>query len=112
AAACVVGCQGMGVSGIAGEAAEQPHDDAGLVWRKAIAPYHVVVIPTNMDQPEVVRVAEALYDELSRMGVEVVLDDRTDAAGVKFTDADLIGYPIQVVIGARGVKAGRFDLKE
>ena len=107
----VMGCYGMGLTRIVAAAAEQSHDDAGLVWRKALAPYHVVVIPTNMDQPDVVHAAEAIYDELLRLGVEVVLDDRTDAAGVKFADADLIGYPIHVVVGARGVKAGTFDLK-
>jgi prolyl-tRNA synthetase len=107
----VMGCYGMGLTRIVAAAAEQSHDDAGLVWRKALAPYHIVVIPTNMDQPDVVRAAEAIYDELLRQGVEVVLDDRTDAAGVKFADADLIGYPIHVVVGARGVKGGKFDLK-
>jgi len=107
----VMGCYGMGLTRIVAAAAEQSHDDAGLVWRKALAPYHVVVIPTNMDQPDVVNAAEAIYGELLRRGVEVVLDDRTDAAGVKFADADLIGYPIHVVVGARGVKGGKFDLK-
>ena len=106
-----MGCYGMGLTRIVAAAAEQSHDDAGLVWRKALAPYHVVVIPTNMDQPDVVNAAEAIYGELLRRGVEVVLDDRTDAAGVKFADADLIGYPIHVVVGARGVKGGKFDLK-
>ena len=107
----VMGCYGMGLTRIVAAAAEQSHDDAGLVWRKALAPYHVVVIPTNMAQPDVVNAAEAIYGELLRRGVEVVLDDRTDAAGVKFADADLIGYPIHVVVGARGVKGGKFDLK-
>jgi prolyl-tRNA synthetase len=107
----VMGCYGMGLTRIVAAAAEQSHDDAGLVWRKALAPYHVVVIPTNMDQPDVVNAAGAIYGELLRQGVEVVLDDRTDAAGVKFADADLIGYPIHVVVGGRGVKGGKFDLK-
>jgi prolyl-tRNA synthetase len=107
----VMGCFGMGLTRIVAAAAEQAHDDAGLIWRKALAPYHVVVIATNMDQPDVVNAAEAIYSELLRRGVEVVLDDRTDAAGVKFADADLIGYPIHVVVGARGVKGGKFDLK-
>jgi prolyl-tRNA synthetase len=106
-----MGCYGMGLSRIVAAAAEQFHDEAGLTWPKALAPYHVVVIPTNMDQPGVVNVADTIYDGLRAEGLEVVIDDRDDTAGVKFADADLIGYPIQVVIGTRGVKGGQFDLK-
>jgi len=107
----VMGCYGIGLTRIAAAAAEQHHDDAGLTWPKAIAPYHVVVVPTNMDQPAVVEAAERVYSELSEGGCEVVLDDRDERAGVKLNDGDLIGYPVQVVIGKRGIESGQADLK-
>jgi prolyl-tRNA synthetase len=105
-----MGCYGIGLTRIIAAAAEQYHDDAGLCWPKALAPYSFVVIPTNMDQPEVVEVAERIYEQLSSGG-EVVLDDRESSAGVKFADADLIGFPVQVIVGKRGIEAGMVDLK-
>jgi prolyl-tRNA synthetase len=106
-----MGCYGIGLTRIIAASAEQCHDDGGLRWPKALAPYHVVVVPTNMDQEAVVREAERIYGELSGRGAEVVLDDRSVTAGVKFADADLIGFPVQVVIGKRGVESGQVDLK-
>ena len=106
-----MGCYGIGLSRIVAAAAEQFHDDAGLRWPKALAPYDVVVVPTNMDQPDVVEAAERLYAELAARGIAAVIDDRDDSAGVKFADADLIGYPVQVVVGKRGIKEGVADLK-
>jgi prolyl-tRNA synthetase len=106
-----MGCYGIGLTRIVAAVAEQHHDDAGLMWPKAIAPYEIVVVPTNMDQPAVVEAAERIYDELRSEGREVVLDDRDDRAGVKLNDADLIGFPVQVVIGKRGIESGQADLK-
>jgi prolyl-tRNA synthetase len=106
-----MGCYGIGITRIAAAAVEQFHDDAGLTLPKALAPYQVVVVPTNMDQSAVVEAAERIYAELSGRGVEVVLDDREASAGVKFADADLIGFPVQVVIGKRGIESGQIDLK-
>jgi prolyl-tRNA synthetase len=106
-----MGCYGIGVTRIVAAAAEQFHDQAGLRWPKAIAPFDAVVVPTNMDQPAVVEAAERLYQQLVEEGVAVVIDDRDVTAGVKFADADLIGYPIQVVVGKRGLDAGTVDLK-
>jgi prolyl-tRNA synthetase len=106
-----MGCYGVGVTRIVAAAAEQFHDDAGLAWPRALAPFDAVVIPTNMDHPGVVATAERLYEELGRAGLEVVLDDRDATAGVKFADADLVGYPVQVVAGKRGIEAGTVDLK-
>jgi prolyl-tRNA synthetase len=106
-----MGCYGIGVSRIVAAAAEQLHDEAGLRWPKALAPYDAVVLPTNMDQPAVVEAAERLYEELREAGLAVVVDDRDVTAGVKFADADLIGYPVQAVIGKRGIAAGTVDLK-
>ena len=106
-----MGCYGIGISRTLGAAAEQYRDDSGLKLPKAIAPFEVCVIPANRDDEEVVAEAERIYGELLDTGVEVVLDDREGAAGVKFNDADLIGYPLQVVAGRRGLRAGTVDLK-
>jgi prolyl-tRNA synthetase len=106
-----MGCYGMGVDRIVAAAAEQFNDDAGLMWPKVLAPYQAVVIPTNMDQPAVVDAAERLYSQLNEGGTEVVLDDREVTAGVKFADADLIGYPVQIIVGKRGIESGSVDLK-
>jgi len=107
----LMGCYGIGITRSLAAVAEQHHDDGGLAWPPASAPFHVVVIPTNMDQPPVVEAAERLYEQLGGAGIEVVLDDREATAGVKFADADLIGYPVQVVVGKRGIEAGTVDLK-
>jgi prolyl-tRNA synthetase len=106
-----MGCYGIGLTRILAAAAEQFHDDAGLIWPAAIAPFDVVVVPTNMDIPDVVEAAEAVYEQLRAADLAVVLDDREVTAGVKFADADLIGYPVQAVIGKRGIEAGTADLK-
>ena len=107
----VMGCYGIGISRILAAVAEQFHDEAGLKWPKALAPFEAVVIPTNMDQPAVVEAGERIYAELAEAGIEVVLDDREATAGVKFADADLVGYPLQVVAGKRGIESGTADLK-
>jgi len=106
-----MGCYGIGVDRIVAAAAEQFNDEAGLMWPKALAPYDAIVVPTNMDQPSVVEAGERLYADLQDRGVDVVLDDREVTAGVKFADADLIGYPVQVVVGKRGIESGSLDLK-
>jgi prolyl-tRNA synthetase len=92
-------------------AVEQFHDNAGIALPKVLAPFEVVVVIANRDDERVVSEAERVYRELLDRGVEAVLDDREETAGVKFADADLIGYPVQVVIGKRGVDAGTVDLK-
>jgi prolyl-tRNA synthetase len=106
-----MGCYGLGISRTLGAAAEQFRDEAGLKLPKAMAPFQVCVIPANRDDDDVVAEAERIYGELLDAGVETVIDDRDGAAGVKFNDADLIGYPVQVVVGRRGLKAGTSDLK-
>jgi len=107
----LMGCYGIGISRSLAAIAEQHHDDAGLTMPPATSPFQVAVIPTNMDQPDVVEAAERLYERLRAAGMEAVLDDRDATAGVKFADADLIGYPVQVVVGKRGIEAGTVDLK-
>lgn len=107
----VMGCYGIGVSRIVAAVVEQHHDDAGIAWPKALAPYHVVVVPINMDRPDVVEEAERIYGRLAELRVEVVIDDRDASAGVKFADADLMGFPVQVVVGQRGIAGGVADVK-
>jgi prolyl-tRNA synthetase len=106
-----MGCYGIGISRVIAAVAEQYHDDAGLRWPRVLAPYEVVVVLANQDDPRVIEQAGRIYTELNERGVETVLDDREDRAGVKFADADLVGYPVQVVVGKKGVAAGTADLK-
>ena len=106
-----MGCYGIGLTRIVAAAAEQFNDGGGLKWPQALAPYQAVIIPTNMDLPAVVETSERLYEELAALSVEVILDDREESAGVKFADADLIGFPVQVVVGKRGTLSGTVDLK-
>ena len=107
----VMGSYGIGISRIMAATVEQHHDDAGMIWPKLLAPYEVAVIMANADAPAVTEEAERIYRELGERGIEAVLDDREERAGVKFADADLVGYPVQVVVGSRGLEAGTVDLK-
>ncbi|HYY07466.1 MAG TPA: His/Gly/Thr/Pro-type tRNA ligase C-terminal domain-containing protein, partial [Actinomycetota bacterium] len=107
----VMGSYGIGITRIVAAVVEQRHDEDGIVWPKLLAPFQAAVIAANADAPDVAREAERIHDELAALGVEAVLDDREERAGVKFADADLIGYPVQVVVGSRGLEAGTVDLK-
>jgi prolyl-tRNA synthetase len=107
----VMGSYGIGITRIMAAAVEQRHDDVGVIWPKALAPFDVVVVVATRDHEGAVAEAERIYGELRDRGVDVVIDDREQTAGVKFADADLIGYPVQVVVGKRGVEAGTVDLK-
>jgi prolyl-tRNA synthetase len=107
----VMGSYGIGFARVMATAIEQRHDEAGMIWPKALAPFAVVVVVATRDHTGAVSEAERVYGELHRRGVDVVIDDRAQSAGVKFADADLIGYPVQVVVGKRGVEAGTVDLK-
>ncbi len=106
-----MGCYGIGVTRILAAVVEQNHDDNGIIWPMAIAPYHVMLLPLQTQDAEVLAVAERLYTELKAAGVEVLLDDRDLRPGNKFKDADLIGIPLRVNIGSRGVKDGQVELK-
>jgi prolyl-tRNA synthetase len=107
----VMGCYGIGVTRIMAAAIEQNHDERGIVWPMPIAPFQVAILPLQMNVPEVVAAAEKLYAELSDAGFEVLLDDREERAGSKFKDADLIGIPFRLAIGARGLQEGIVELK-
>jgi prolyl-tRNA synthetase len=106
-----MGCYGIGVTRTMAAAIEQNHDDNGIIWPVAIAPYEVVIVPVKWTDDASREVAETLHRKLTEAGVEVVLDDRDERAGVKFADADLIGYPFRVTIGPRGLKTGMLEFK-
>jgi prolyl-tRNA synthetase len=95
----VMGCYGLGVSRLAQAAIEQSHDEYGIIWSPPIAPYLVIISIPNMQESQQVEVAEKLYQELQNAGIEVLLDDRPERAGVKFKDADLLGIPYRMVPG-------------
>jgi len=97
----VMGSYGIGVERIISAAVEQNHDDDGIIWPKSLAPFDVVVTITNMKQDELRDAGERLYRELQQAGLEVLLDDRDERAGVKFKDADLIGIPYRITIGKK-----------
>jgi prolyl-tRNA synthetase len=106
----VMGCYGIGVSRLVAAAIEQHNDDDGIRWPVAIAPFEVIVTPLAKDG-EVAEAAERLYTELVALGVDVLLDDRDERPGVKFKDADLIGVPLRITVGARALKEGQVELK-
>ncbi|HEY9502199.1 MAG TPA: His/Gly/Thr/Pro-type tRNA ligase C-terminal domain-containing protein, partial [Pyrinomonadaceae bacterium] len=97
----VMGSYGIGVERIITAAIEQQHDDDGIIWPRSIAPFDVIVTITNMKQEELRLAGEQLYESLNKFGLEVLLDDREERAGVKFKDADLIGIPYRITIGKK-----------
>lgn len=107
-----MGCYGIGVSRVVAAAIEQSHDEAGIIWPDAIAPYRIAIVPLNMQKSDEVRnAAEALYAKLANMGIEVLLDDRDERPGVKFADMELMGIPHRFVIGDRSLKEGVIEYK-
>lgn len=107
-----MGCYGIGISRIVAAAIEQNHDDHGIIWPAAIAPFHVILIPINWHKStELQTTVEALYRELQTAGLEVLLDDRNERAGVMFADADLIGIPHRLILSERGLTSGFVEYK-
>lgn len=107
-----MGCYGLGISRVVAAAIEQHHDDRGIIWPLALAPYQVVIVPVNGHRSEPVREAcEDLYNSLLQQGVEVVLEDRKERPGVLFADHDLIGIPHRIVIGDRSLADGKVEYK-
>ncbi|MCR5030222.1 MAG: proline--tRNA ligase [Selenomonadaceae bacterium] len=107
----VMGCYGIGVGRTMAAAIEQNNDKDGVIWPKSIAPFEVVVVPVNAKVPEQLALAESIYEELKKAGVDVLLDDRKERAGVKFKDCDLIGYPLRVTVGPKAVEEGTVELR-
>ena len=107
----VMGCYGIGIGRTVAAAIEQNHDENGIIWPTPIAPYHVDIVLVNMKDAVCRGEAEKLYTTLGGLGVEAVLDDRDERAGVKFKDADLIGFPCLVIVGPKGIKEGQVEVK-
>ena len=107
----VMGCYGIGVTRTIAAAIEQFHDDKGIMWPVAIAPYEVVVVPVSSKDEEQMKIAEGLYTQLKGMGVDVLFDDRNERAGVKFNDADLIGYPVRITVGKKSAADQTVEIK-
>ena len=97
----IMGCYGIGVTRCIAAAIEQGYDDNGIVLPVAIAPYQAIVVPVNNKEEEQMKIAEEIYEDLKAQGIEVLLDDRAERAGVKFKDADLIGIPLRIVVGKK-----------
>jgi prolyl-tRNA synthetase len=109
----MMGCYGIGVTRIVAAAIEQNHDERGIIWPDPIAPFHVVLVPLNLQKSARVReVADELYRQLSESGVEVLYDDRDERPGVKFADAELLGIGHRVVISERGLAAGTLEYRQ
>jgi len=106
-----MGTYGIGVTRTVAAAIEQNHDAAGIIWPVAIAPYEVIVVPVKWDDEATRKAAESIYEDLARLGVDVLIDDRDERAGVKFNDADLMGIPYRVTLGPRGVARGIAEIK-
>lgn len=107
----IMGCYGIGVSRIVAAAIEQNHDEHGITWPVALAPFDVEILLANPNDPEAVRTAENLYAALRSHGVAVLLDDRDERLGIKFKDADLLGCPVRVVTGGRALKEGKIEVQ-
>ncbi len=111
--ACLIemGCYGIGISRTMAAAVEQSHDQNGIIWPKALAPFAVEIVPVSMRDEAVCAAADALYHDLRAAGVDTLIDDRDDRPGVKFKDADLIGIPLRVTIGSKGLERGVVELR-
>ena len=106
-----MGCYGIGVSRLVAAAIEQNHDANGIIWPFSVAPFQVLLLPINYKDQSIREATDNLYGELQKHGVEVLLDDRDERPGVKFKDADLVGIPLRVTIGAKGLEKGCFELR-
>ena len=107
----IMGCYGVGVSRTLQAVIEQCHDKDGIIWPASVAPYQVIVENLDPDKPDVTKIADDLESALEAAGIDVIVDDRAERPGVKFKDADLIGFPVRVVVGAKGLANGGVEIK-
>ncbi len=108
----IMGCYGIGVGRIVAAAIEQNNDENGIVFPVPIAPFEVTILPLQMHDAAVTEAAEKIHADLSELGMNVLLDDRDERAGVKFKDADLLGIPLRITVGSRGIKTGTVEVKQ
>ena len=107
-----MGCYGIGVTRVVAAAIEQNHDERGIIWPEPLAPFHVVLVPINLQKSAArARGRRRLYAELQAAGIEVLYDDRDARPGVKFADAELLGIPHRLVVGERGLDAGKLEYR-
>ncbi|OQX28889.1 MAG: proline--tRNA ligase [Spirochaeta sp. LUC14_002_19_P3] len=106
-----MGCYGIGIGRTMAAAIEQNHDENGIIWPVPLAPWEAIVLPLQMNNETVTAAAEKVYIDLTQAGIETVLDDRNERPGFKFKDADLIGYPVQITLGARSAAEGKAEIK-
>lgn len=107
----IMGCYGIGVSRLLAASIEQNHDEKGIKWPLSLAPYQVIVVALKVEDANQKSVAEKLYQDLLAQGIDVALDDRNVSPGVKFAEADLVGYPVQAIVGDRTLETGQLEIK-
>lgn len=107
----LMGCYGIGIDRTLASVIEQHHDENGICWPAAVAPFQVHIVPLNVKKPDLLQTAEQLYGQLWQIGIETLLDDRDARAGFKFKDADLIGIPLRITVGEKGLQAGKVEWK-
>ena len=107
----IMGCYGIGINRIPAAVIETSHDKDGIIWPRSIAPYEIAILPLNVENEKLKKLSEEIYLELIKAGLDVIIDDRNERAGVKFKDADLIGFPIQVIIGEKNLEKGKIEIK-
>ncbi|MGI5921730.1 MAG: proline--tRNA ligase [Syntrophomonadaceae bacterium] len=108
----VMGCYGIGISRTMAAAVEQNNDQHGIIWPIPIAPYQVIIVPVNAKNRDQMQAAHNIYDQLQEKGIEVIMDDRDERAGVKFKDADLIGIPVRITIGPKSLQENKVEVKK
>ncbi|MBI2119886.1 MAG: proline--tRNA ligase [Elusimicrobia bacterium] len=109
--AFVMGCYGIGISRVVASAIEQNYDEQGIIWTKSLAPFKVSIVPVNFEHAETKKLSEEIESQLESKGIETLLDDRLERAGVKFKDADLIGIPVRITVSERGIEKGTVEIK-
>ena len=107
----IMGCYGIGIGRTAAAAIEQNHDEKGIIWPTPLAPFQAVILPVNFSDDTVRSAAKKIYETLWGLGVETLLDDRSDRLGAKFKDAELLGIPIQIVVGLKNLSEGKIEIK-
>jgi prolyl-tRNA synthetase len=107
----VMGCYGIGINRIVASLIEQKHDENGLMWPLSISPFHVLVLPVNVNHKQTMDVAVRIHDDLVKENIEVLLDDRDERAGVKFKDADLIGIPLRVTVSQKTLSGSSVEIR-
>jgi prolyl-tRNA synthetase len=107
----VMGCYGIGITRTVAAAIEQHNDKDGIAWPVSIAPFEVLVLPTNVSDEDLRSTAETIYSGLLAMGIEALLDDRDERPGAKFKDADLVGIPFRVTVGNKAAKEGKVEVR-